>query len=69
MILENGQELGPYHILGKVGEGGMGAVYRALDVRLEREVAIKVLPEDVIKDPARIQRFQREARLLAHSVS
>ncbi len=65
MILESGRELGPYRILGKVGEGGMGAVYRALDVRLEREVAIKVLPEDVIQNPERVQRFQREARLLA----
>ena len=57
--------LGPYEILSPVGAGGMGEVYRATDTRLAREVAIKVLPADVARDPERLARFRREAQLLA----
>jgi len=54
-----------YRILSKLGEGGMGAVYRAADTKLNREVAIKVLPPAFAEDPARMQRFEREAQVLA----
>ncbi len=57
-----GTLLGPYEVLGPLGSGGMGEVYRARDTRLGREVAIKVLPETVSADPERLARFQREAR-------
>jgi hypothetical protein len=60
-----GARLGPYEVLGAVGAGGMGAVYKARDTRLDRTVAIKVLPPDVAGDPALNQRFEREARMLA----
>jgi Tol biopolymer transport system component len=60
-----GTELGPYRILGPLDAGGMGEVYRALDARLHREVAVKVLPAALSGDPDRIARLQREARLLA----
>ena len=60
-----GTELGAYRILGPLDAGGMGEVYRALDTRLDREVAIKVLPRALAEDPDRIVRLQREARLLA----
>ena len=60
-----GQRLGPYHVLEKLGEGGMGEVYRARDTRLGREVAIKVLPESVAADPDRRARFEREAQAIA----
>jgi serine/threonine protein kinase len=63
--LANGARLGPYQILGDLGAGGMGEVYRALDPRLGREVAIKVLHEDVPRDPDRLKRFEREARAVA----
>jgi serine/threonine protein kinase/Tol biopolymer transport system component len=63
--LANGARLGPYQILGGVGAGGMGEVYRALDPRLGREVAIKVLPADRLSDPTRRARFEREARTVA----
>lgn len=65
MTLKDGQCVGPYRIDGKLGEGGMGAVYRAVDQRLDREVAIKILPDDVIQDSRRSDRFRREARILA----
>ncbi len=65
MPLSDGTSLGPYEILGLLRTGGMGAVYRARDPRLGRDVAIKILPEDVAGDPDRIQRFEREARALA----
>src|SRR6187401_2578047 len=65
MSLESGDRIGPYEIRGKIGEGGMGAVYRAVDPRLGREVAIKVLPAAFVGDAERRARFEREARLLA----
>jgi eukaryotic-like serine/threonine-protein kinase len=65
MSLATGTRLGPYEILGALGAGGMGEVYKARDTRLERQVAIKILPSDVSGDPERRARFEREARLLA----
>jgi len=62
MTLAAGVRLGPYEILSPLGAGGMGEVYRARDTRLGREVAIKILPEDLAKDAERISRFEREAR-------
>ncbi len=58
-------KLGPYEITAKLGEGGMGEVYRATDSRLKREVAIKVLPAAFTEDKERLARFEREAQLLA----
>jgi serine/threonine protein kinase len=63
--LQPGAHLGPYELVGVIGAGGMGTVYRAKDRRLDREVAIKVLPETVAGDPEWLARFQREARALA----
>jgi serine/threonine protein kinase/tetratricopeptide (TPR) repeat protein len=60
-----GKRLGHYEVLAKLGEGGMGEVYRALDSRLGRHVALKLLPQDLANDPARIDRFRREARTVA----
>ena len=60
-----GQTVSHFRITAKLGEGGMGEVYRAEDVNLDREVAIKVLPESFVADPERLARFQREAKLLA----
>jgi len=60
-----GRHLGSYKILSLLGAGGMGEVYRARDMKLEREVAIKVLPAEFSQDPERLARFQREAKLLA----
>jgi hypothetical protein len=60
-----GQSLGAYRVIDKLGEGGMGEVYRAVDTSLKREVALKVLPAPVAADGERIARFQREAELLA----
>jgi len=61
LILPSGSRLDPYEILAPLGAGGMGEVYRARDPRLDREVAVKVLPEAVAADPERLSRFQREA--------
>ena len=60
-----GTRLGSYEIQGPLGAGGMGEVYRARDLKLGREVAIKILPAAFATDPDRLARFQREARLLA----
>jgi serine/threonine protein kinase len=65
MPLEAGVRLGTFEILEPLGAGGMGEVYRARDARLGRDVAIKILPEELARDPTRIARFEREARLLA----
>jgi TolB-like protein len=60
-----GRTLGHYRIVEKIGEGGMGVVYRARDERLDRDVAIKVLPEEVAENPDRLARFEQEAKSLA----
>ena len=60
-----GRTLGHYRIVEKIGEGGMGEVYRARDERLDRDVAIKVLPEEVAEKPDRLARFEREAKAVA----
>jgi eukaryotic-like serine/threonine-protein kinase len=65
MPLTAGTHLGPYEVLGPIGSGGMGEVYRARDPRLNREVAVKVLPENLAQDPGALARFAREARALA----
>jgi len=63
--LANGARLGPYEILSPLGSGGMGEVYRARDARLERDVAIKVLPDEFAQDKIALTRFQREAKAVA----
>src|ERR1700676_2705310 len=65
MALSAGTRLGPYEIIAPLGAGGMGEVYRAKDSKLDREVAIKVLPEALAQDPERLARFEREAKVLA----
>lgn len=65
MTLAPGARFGPYQVHARLGEGGMGIVWRATDARLERDVALKVLPEEFVEDPERLVRFEREARLLA----
>ncbi|MGE5278469.1 MAG: protein kinase domain-containing protein [Acidobacteriota bacterium] len=65
MPLVPGQRIGPYEIAASIGRGGMGEVWRARDGKLQREVAIKALPEEFRRDPERLARFEREARLLA----
>jgi serine/threonine protein kinase len=60
-----GTSLGPYEIVEPIGRGGMGEVYRARDAKLDRAVAIKILPESVAHDPERLARFEREAKTLA----
>src|SRR6185503_8636051 len=64
-MLAAGTRLGPYEIVGLLGAGGMGEVYRARDTRLDRHVAIKILPEALANDPAWRQRFEREARAIS----
>ena len=64
-MVKVGSWLGAYEVLGSLGAGGMGEVYRAKDTRLKREVALKVLPHGVAADPERLTRFQREAEVLA----
>ncbi len=65
MPLTPGTTLGPYEILSPIGAGGMGEVYKARDTRLDRTVAIKVLPEHVAADPDLKQRFEREAKTIS----
>ena len=65
MSLSASDKLGPYEILGLIGKGGMGEVYRARDPKLKRDIAIKVLPEAFARDHERMARFQREAEVLA----
>ncbi len=60
-----GHSVGHYRLIEKIGEGGMGVVYRALDIRLDRHVAIKSLPDVFAEDPSRLARFEGEAKLLA----
>ena len=65
MSLSSGTRLGVYHVVAKIGEGGMGEVYRARDTTLDRDVALKVLPDRFTSDADRLARFQREAKVLA----
>src|SRR6266446_4446436 len=65
MSLPAGQKLGPYEILAPIGAGGMGEVYRARDTKLDRDVAVKVLPAALAQNPDRLARFEREAKVLA----
>ena len=65
MPLSPGTTLGPYSVTAKIGEGGMGEVYRARDTKLDRDVALKVLPQAFTDDPDRLARFEREAKVLA----
>src|SRR5499427_5808997 len=65
MALTIGTQLGSHEITALLGKGGMGEVYRARDLRLKREVAIKILPEEFSRDADRVSRFRREAEVLA----
>ena len=65
MSLAPGTRLGPYEVVALIGAGGMGEVYRARDTKLNRDVALKVLPEQFTSDPDRLARFKREAQVLA----
>ena len=65
MALNVGSRLGHYDVTALIGEGGMGQVYQATDTKLNRQVALKILPEAFATDPDRLARFQREAQVLA----
>src|SRR5688572_22245910 len=65
MSIAPGSRVGPYEVTSQLGEGGMGVVYRGRDARLQRDVALKVLPDHLSNDPDRLSRFEREAQLLA----
>ena len=65
MALTPGTTLGPYEVLAAIGAGGMGEVYKARDTKLDRDVALKILPDAFVNDPERLARFQREAKVLA----
>src|SRR5262249_36430023 len=64
-MLASGMRLGRYQILAPLGRGGMGEVYRAKGLRLDREVAVKIVPEQLAQDPDRLARFEREAKAVA----
>jgi serine/threonine protein kinase len=66
MPLFPGTHLGPYEIVAPLGAGGMGEVYRARDTRLDRAVALKILPAQFSSDPVRKQRFEREAKTISN---
>jgi serine/threonine protein kinase len=66
--LVSGSKLGPYEIVGPLGAGGMGEVYRGRDTKLGRDVALKVLPEAFARDAQRLARFQRKAKASLHSI-
>ena len=65
MKVQSGAHLGAYEILSPLGAGGMGEVWKARDTKLHRDVAIKTLPHELVRDPDRLARLEREARLLA----
>lgn len=65
MAVQTGATIGPYEVDREIGRGGMGVVFLAHDPRLGRTVALKALPDDVASDPEHLQRFEREARVLA----
>ena len=65
MALAPGSKLGVYEVTAKIGAGGMGEVYKARDTKLDRDVALKILPDAFVNDPERLARFQREAKVLA----
>ena len=65
MPLEAGTQLGPYEIVSAIGDGGMCEVWQAHDTKLDRDVALKVLPEAFTSDPDRLAHFEREAKILA----
>jgi eukaryotic-like serine/threonine-protein kinase len=65
MPLPSGTRVGPYEIIARIGAGGMGEVYRARDTKLDRDVALKTLPEALATDDDRLARFRREAQVLA----
>src|SRR5881275_2452823 len=65
MALASGTKLGPYEIQSALGAGGMGEVYRARDTRLQRDVALKILPESFAREGDRLHRFEQEARAVA----
>ncbi len=65
MALKPGTTLGVYEVLAAIGAGGMGEVYKARDTKLDRDVALKILPDAFVNDPERLARFQREAKVLA----
>src|SRR5262249_21945642 len=65
MAIKPGTRIGPYEVTSPLGEGGMGVVFRAHDTKLQRDVALKLLPDHFADDPERLARFQREAQVLA----
>src|ERR1700733_1005127 len=65
MTITSGTKLGPYEVVAPAGAGGMGEVYRARDARLNRDVAVKILPAAFARDPERMRRFQQEAQAVA----
>src|SRR6188768_1321170 len=65
MPLPVGTRIGPYEVVAPIGAGGMGEVYRARDTKLNRDVALKILPQAFASDPDRLARFEREAQVLA----